>query len=267
MTKPNPPIPALLALSVALRAARTAQGIGLRALAGKLGILPATLSAWELGTRTPPTEAIARILGFLQVRPAEYQRLMRLCHHLGSPCYVEDLCADTISLQQTYEQLAVRTLEWAPHLIPALLQTPEYTRAVLEGRANRPDDIDQEIFARQVRQIDRDRSCHHTVMLGAAALNPGSVPPPVLHAQLQVVSTAAARRNVCVHIVPASACAAGAIEPFTIYETDSKIFTVALRHQHSALYLTEPGTVKRYRSTFTALHREAIDYRVDGSGL
>jgi hypothetical protein len=50
------------------------------------------------------------------------------------------------------------------------------------------------------------------------------------------------------------------IEPFTIYETDGKAFTVAFRHHDNVIFVSERKLVQSYRSTFKTLEREAIDH-------
>jgi transcriptional regulator with XRE-family HTH domain len=252
MTKTRSRRPALFALSVALRGARLARGMSLRALAGRLEILPATLSAWETGDRRPPAEAVAWILGFLQVSPEEHRRVMLLHSQLDSPGYVEALDAGTTSLQRTYEQFAVHTLEWAPYLVPEPLQTPDHLRAMLQSRGVRPDDVDQAIFTRQVERIGHEPRGRHTLLLGAAALAPEFASPEVRRGQLR---SFAALSHTSVRVVPGGA---GAVEPFTLYETEGGSFTVALRHQHTTTYLTDSDATKRYRSTFKALQRAAL---------
>ncbi|MFJ7213582.1 Scr1 family TA system antitoxin-like transcriptional regulator [Amycolatopsis sp. NPDC098790] len=256
MTNPPPHLPALLALSTSLRAARTQRNMGLRQLANRLGIQAQILSLWETGKRPPTLEDVAHILGFLRVDPTEYKRIMLIRRRLDSLNPFETSGADSISLQRIFEDVAIRILEWAPHIIPEPLQTPDYTHAILQGSATQPDDIDQELFARQVQQLDRRSSCSHSVLLGESATdgNFGS----------QLNGAAATRSQLSIKIVPTSACFAGMIEPFRIYETAGKVFTVALLHTHNTIFVTEPDAVKRYRSTFRKLEQEAVDYHALG---
>nr|WP_158104137.1 Scr1 family TA system antitoxin-like transcriptional regulator [Amycolatopsis pretoriensis] len=253
MTKAISNLPALLALSASLRAARTRRGMGLRRLADKLGVQAQMLSLWETGKRPPALEEVAHILGFLQVDATEYDRVMQLRYRLDSPNLFEISGADSFALQRIFEDIAVRVLEWAPHIIPELLQTPDYTRAILHGRAVLPDDLDQELFARQVRQLDRRPTCPQTILLGEPAVQAdfGS----------QLNGAAASHRHLNLKIVPASACEAGVIEPFRIYETAGKVFTVALLHFHNTVFVTEPDAVERYRSTFRKLELDAFEYQ------
>ncbi|MFF1612235.1 Scr1 family TA system antitoxin-like transcriptional regulator [Amycolatopsis sp. NPDC058278] len=246
-------LPALLALSDSLRAARTDQGLGLRRFADALGVPAATLSSWETGKRQPEIDVVAHILGFLRVSPAEYQRIMWLWHQLDSPTFIENLIPGTASLRQKLDELAVRSWEWAPHTVPEPLQTPEYTRAILQRDATQPDDIDVEVFIRQAQQLGRKQPRRRTVLLGAAALAPAAA------SQLHAIGATADRLHVKIRIVPASTEGARTMEPFTIYETAGKTFTVALRHHDNVIFVSERDVVQRYRSRFRSLEREVID--------
>ncbi|MDQ7805570.1 Scr1 family TA system antitoxin-like transcriptional regulator [Amycolatopsis sp. A133] len=250
MTKASPCLPALLALSASLRTARTAEGLGLRQLAHKLGISAQVLSLWETGKRAPAIEDVAHVLGFLRVSPVEYGRVMRLRQQLEDPISIETLDAGSTSQRRALEALAVRTFDWAPHVVPEPLQTPEYIRAIAQEHAAGPDDLDQAVFEHQVRQLDQDWTGHHTVLVGTAALAPAIDP------QLQALRAAANLPGLVVKIVPPSV--AKGIDPFTIYEGQSGAFTVALRHQDNVIFINEPDAVRSYRSTFKALERGSV---------
>ncbi|WP_103355751.1 Scr1 family TA system antitoxin-like transcriptional regulator [Amycolatopsis sp. CA-128772] len=146
MTKP-PWRPASILLGHGLRDLRTARGLGLRVLARKLGLAAADLSAWELGTRRPPPEAAAFILGHLQAKPADYRQLMHLHRQSEQPGYIEDLGPDADSLQQLYERHAIRGWEWAPQDVPEVLPGCRHTLLVSEaawrtaGDRPRPDHV------------------------------------------------------------------------------------------------------------------------------
>jgi len=257
--------PGLYVLGHALRERRIDRGMTLRQLARELAISPASLSAWENGERRIEAGPLGWLLGYLQAPPVDYHFLMRLHGQSERASYIENLKSGTASLQLAYERYALRTFEWAPHVVPDLLQTSEYAHAVLGRHVVQPDDVDQEILTRQVRHLDRDPQHRHTLLLGAAALTSESVPQEVLHAQLQQITTPASRPQVDARVVPADACSAGAIDPFVIYETAAKIFTVVLQHEHTTVYLSDPVTVKRYRSTFGALQGKTVDYLPVGS--
>lgn len=253
MTKPRS-VPALLALSGSLRAARTVRGLSLRKLADQLGVHAQTLSDWETGKRPPAIDEVAHLLGFLRLTPAERKSIMRLWHQLDSPTFIETLSPDTASLQQKLDELAVRSWEWAPHTVPESLQTTEYSRAILQRDQIPPDDADVELFLRQARQLDRKHPRQRTVLLSAAAL------APTPESQLHAINTTADCHQLKIAVVPVTTGRVGRIEPFTVYETLGKTFTVALHHHDNVIFVNERSLVQNYRTTFTALEQEAIDH-------
>lgn len=252
MTKTNSS-PALIALSGSLRATRTDRGLGLRRLADKLGVAAQTLLNWETGHRAPKIDDLAHLLGFLRVSPAEYQRIIRLWHQIESATLIETLGLDTTSLQQKFDELAIRTWEWAPHDVPEPLQTVEYARAVLQRDQIPPDDIDVELLLRNAGQLDRKQPRQWTVLLSEAALAPAP------ESQLHALNTMSDSPHLRIRLVPATDKILRT-EPFTIYETHSKVFTVAFRHHDNVIFVNEQTVVHSYRSTFKALEQEAIDH-------
>ncbi|UOX88384.1 Scr1 family TA system antitoxin-like transcriptional regulator [Amycolatopsis sp. FBCC-B4732] len=228
-------------------------------MAAKLGFSPSALSGWETGERAIEPGQLGWILGYLQVEPAERQLLTHLHRQSERTSYIESLTSGTPSLQEVYEQHALRTFQWAPHVVPDLLQTAEYAHAVL-GRVAPADDVDQEILTRQVRQLDRDPRHRHTVLLGAAAVNHELVPPEVQRAQLRHITALADLGLVKAGVVRENLGPAGPTAPFVVYQTAAKTFTVVLRHEHAAVYLSDLDTVRRYRSTFATLQKRTVDY-------
>ena len=231
--------PALFLLGHALRDLRTKREISLRTMARRLGFAPAFLSAWELGVRRPPAEALGFILGFLQVRPPMYRQLL-LIHQQGDrhSC-VEDVAPESASLESAYELHAVRKFEWAPHLLPPLLRTPEHIQAELRHRDVASDDIDQAIFAQHVREIDRPKHFPSVILVSETAWASEADLPQL--------------KNVTAGIVPTNPSQSRVVEAFTIYETEAGMATVVLRHEHARIYLGDPATVKSYRANFAQL--------------
>jgi transcriptional regulator with XRE-family HTH domain len=235
--------PALFLLGHALRELRAERDISLRTMARQLAVAPAVLSSWELGIRRPPAEALGFILGFLQVKPPTYRKLL-LIHQQGDrPSCVEDAAGKTPSLEGAYELHAVRKFEWVPHLVPKLLRTPEQIQTELQNRGVASDDIDQAIFAQHAREVDRPKHFPSVILVSEAAWASSADLPQL--------------KNVTVGIVPTSSCRSATVEAFTIYETEAGMAIVVLRNEHARIYLGDPATVKSYRTTFAQLQRQA----------
>jgi transcriptional regulator with XRE-family HTH domain len=259
MTDASLRYPGFYVVGRAIREHRMARDMSLRKLARLMGTSPSLLSSWETGERRIPAVPLGWALGLLEVPAAECHLLSRLHAESERASYVEGNDSGEISLERAYDRYTLHTYEWAPKVVPDLLQTFGYAHA-LPGARTQPDDVDQEIFARRVRQVDRDSRHRHTLLLGSAALTLEGIPPEVVQAQLQEITNSPNRWRVDTRIVPADAAISPTIESFVIYETAEKAFTVVLRHEHSTVYLSDLTTVRRYKSTFDALQRAAVAY-------
>ncbi|WP_410644244.1 Scr1 family TA system antitoxin-like transcriptional regulator [Amycolatopsis sp. lyj-346] len=265
MPKPVICSPATVAVSSSLREARERRRIGLRRLAGKIGVRPATLSAWELGVRVAPATAVAWILGYLRVESAEYDRVMALATHAGDANLIDSSDAQLGHLLWTYEQLSSRVVEWAPSGIPELLQTRAYAERVLDKAVVEDDRRDMEQLSRQVRQQALDRGDRRYLFLvGDQALHGMD---DLRNEQIEHIRAAAQLQHVTVRIVPPTETALKSIGAFTLFEDRSDPIVVVLRHHHCNTYLTDRKLLSRYHDTARTLLRRAFDESASTSAL
>ncbi|MEV6831216.1 Scr1 family TA system antitoxin-like transcriptional regulator [Amycolatopsis sp. NPDC051102] len=265
MPKPVICSPATVAVSSSLRDARERRRIGLRRLADKIGVRPATLSAWELGIRVAPATAVAWILGYLRVESAEYDRVMTLASHAGDANLVDSSDAQLGHLLWTYEQLSSCVVEWAPSGIPELLQTRAYAKRVLDKAVVEDDRRDMEQLSRQVRQQALDRGGRrYLFLIGDQALRGMD---DLHNEQIEHLHAAAQLKHVTVRIVPSTETALKSIGAFTLFEDRSDPIAVMLRHHHCNTYLTDRKMLSRYRDTASALLRRASDEPASTSAL
>jgi transcriptional regulator with XRE-family HTH domain len=249
--------PATIAVSSSLRDARERRGIGLRRLADKIGVYPATLSAWELGIKVPPATAVAWILGFLQVEATEYDRVMALAPHAGDANLVDQSDPQLGHLLWTYEQLSSRVVEWAPSCIPELLQTRAYAERALDKALVRDDRTDMELLNRRVRQQafnDADR--RYVFLIGDQALRGMN---DLQNSQTEHLRAAVQLKHVTIRIVPSTDAALRSVGAFTLFEDRSDAIAVVLRHHHCNTYLTDRKLLSRYHDTARTLLRRAFD--------
>ena len=150
-------------------------------------------------------------------------------------------------------------------IVPALLQTADYARAVIG--AVRPDlpasEIDRRVELRVRRQalLDQERPPRLRVLLDDTVLRRPVGGPEVMAAQRRRLLEDADRPAVTVQVLPVEAGVhAGMDGPFTIfgYPAPAERDVVALDSAADALYLEQPDDVRRYRRVFELLLPAAL---------
>ncbi|MEV4049671.1 Scr1 family TA system antitoxin-like transcriptional regulator [Amycolatopsis sp. NPDC049688] len=253
MPKPIIRPPATVAVSSSLRDARKRRGIGLRRLAEKIGVHPAVLSAWELGNRVAPETAVAWILGYLRVEPAEYDRVMALARHAGDANLVDQSDPQLGHLLWTYEQLSSRVVEWAPSCIPELLQTRAYAERAVDKAVMQDDRRDMDLLSRQVRQQAlNDGNRRYVFVIADQALHGMD---DLNSEQIEHLRAVAQLKHVTVRLLPSTQTALKSFGAFTLFEDRTDPIAVVLRHHHCNTYLTDRKVLSRYHDTSKTLLR------------
>ncbi|MEV6879538.1 helix-turn-helix transcriptional regulator [Amycolatopsis sp. NPDC051128] len=140
--------PRARALAAGLREVRVAHGLGLRELARILGFAPQVLSLWEKGLRLPTVADVALILGFFQVRGEKQKYLLELAGSAREPDWIT---ADISSFHH-FEQDTIKLVNRETGIVPGLLQTADYARAIFESSTLPIDQVDSRVAARMERQ-------------------------------------------------------------------------------------------------------------------
>ncbi|HEY0717389.1 MAG TPA: helix-turn-helix transcriptional regulator [Streptosporangiaceae bacterium] len=155
---------------------------------------------------------------------------------------------------------------YCPELVPGLLQTEAYARAVI--RAVRPgyddESVERRVTARLTRQkvlLDRTSSPQLVLMLNEAVLRRMVGDVDVMAAQLRALAAAAERPQVTLQVLPFSAGAHASMEGGFVLiqfpeETDPDV--VYVEGIMGDLYLESVGEVKRYQSAFERIQAVAL---------
>lgn len=259
-----PPIatPRSRALGFGLRKARKARGYGLRELARAIGVHPADLSNWELGSRVPKLEEVALLLGQLRVGVEERNRLLELAEHAREPNWLESAVAPDVTAHAEFERSADAVITWQPILVPGLLQTEDYIRALVALPHRTRDEIEHLTAVKLARQ-ERLRGRHrldYTVLLGEVALRCGFGGPAVMAEQLQRLLAAMNRENIDLRILPATDHGhPGVWGSFTILEFPTLPPMVFLEQYHGSAYLYDVDQVKAYRAAVKSMTSLALN--------
>jgi len=197
-------------LGIELRELRTRAGLTLDEVAARFDWSVSKASRMELG-RVPVTRRDLGDLLTLYGVADETQRETLLAiarsgrerdwHHR-----FDDVLPRQFSVYLGFEKDAVRISTYEALLIPGLLQTPDYARALI--RAGRPqdtdDDIERRIQARIQRQeiLTRENPPELWAILDEAAIRRQVGGADVMRAQLKKLAEVSRRPNITLQVVP-----------------------------------------------------------------
>ncbi|HEY8371350.1 MAG TPA: helix-turn-helix transcriptional regulator [Pseudonocardiaceae bacterium] len=248
------------ALGAELRAAREQAGLSLRALGEKLGKSFTTLSKWENGRLTPRPEEVASYLTALGVRGERLDELVEMARDADAPVWVSWRMPDLqqqVSALLEFERTATRIVDVSPLLIPGLLQTSGYTRAVMTAGGVPRSEIETRVAIRMGRRdvlTRTDDPVSLLALVGETALRTLVGGPRVMLDQLRHLLKMAELPNVDLRVVPAALdwnpVLEGAFHLIEFAEADP---IVHLEVRGSALYFHELQDVQGYQEATVSL--------------
>jgi transcriptional regulator with XRE-family HTH domain len=163
------------------------------------------------------------------------------------------------------EAAAVRFRDFQSMVMPGLLQTEDYARAVLRAAPNAgsAEDIDRQVALRMERQATLGQADPPDlwVVLSGNIIRVHVGGPAVMRAQLRRLIDVAERSNVTLQVLPFTTAAhVQPISPFTILDfPDAADPTVVyLEHLTGSLFLEAAEEVRRYTVVFDHLRAEAL---------
>jgi len=163
------------------------------------------------------------------------------------------------------EAAAIRFRDFQSMVVPGLLQTEDYARAVLRAAPNpgSAEDIDRQVALRMERQAILDQASPPGlwVVLSESIIRVQVGGSGVMRAQLRRLIDVAERSNVTLQVLPFTTAAhVQPISPFTILEfpdiADPTV--VYLEHLTGSLFLETAEEIRRYTVVFDHLRAEAL---------
>jgi transcriptional regulator with XRE-family HTH domain len=262
--KPTSASPGARALSASLREVREARKYGLRELSRALEIDPQLLSQWERGQRVPPVEEVARILGYLRVDKATTKRILFLAKHAKDLNWLDsnpsDLPAALTAVMQC-ERSASLITNWSPLIIPGLLQTPAYARALLSASDIGVEDADARLAVRLERQriLSGPEPVRVKAIMSEPAIREVVGDADIMSDQIDHLLASAGAPNISVRIVPADVgYHPGKIGMFAIYDFPTDPAIVYMEHYHASAFVNELDAIASYRKLVKLLLSKAL---------
>jgi hypothetical protein len=167
------------------------------------------------------------------------------------------------------EQDAVAITSFTTYYVPALLQTEDYTRAVIKAIAPQmnPDIYEQRVEARMRRQqvLMKDNPPRYRVLLDEAVLHRRVGGPAVMAAQLDKVLEAERDRKATIQVIPFDLGVHAAQDSNFVlleFEAESNITPVIFVEGLTGnQYLQRPTDFGRYREAIDLLRYSALNSR------
>ena len=150
---------------------------------------------------------------------------------------------------------------WEPLLVPGLLQTPDYARAVLGWGPDDGGDLEERVAARLDRQavFDRPSPPEVWILLSEQILGYCVGSADVMRKQVEHLAEMAARARVTIQVVSAGAGAYGGLSgAFAIGTDDAAGTVIYLETGVQGMVIRDPRLISRAASMFDHLRAEAL---------
>ncbi|GAA4535206.1 helix-turn-helix transcriptional regulator [Pseudonocardia xishanensis] len=266
-----------LRLASGLRRHRLSAGLTLDDVAQRLECSPAKVSRMEtgaVGANVQDVRAIAELLG---LGDAERELMTELAREARSRGWWQEFADVVPAGSATFyglEDGAARIEQHTTSLVPGLLQTRGYARALLESASAAGSAVVErrlELRMRRQQVLSRQDRPAVTVLLDEAVLHRPVGGLAVMAEQLSSLLAMSSASTVDLRILPFSAGAhASAGVGFSLFGFDDRVPPVVFAEQLSRnLFVDDPGEVQIYRrslmdSTEKALAPEATRDMISG---
>jgi transcriptional regulator with XRE-family HTH domain len=253
-------------LGAELRRLREQAELTIQDVASHLECSGSKVSRIETGHVSATPRDVRDMLQLYGVGDERREALIRLARELRRPGWWTEY-ADVPGGIRAYASLetAASSIDtFMTSLVPSLLQTPDYARAVM--RAILPDlargEVDRRVELRIKRQAVLDEADPPTLraVLDEALLGRRIGPPEVMAEQIRHLADTARRPAVTLQVLPLTAGGhAGLDGPFTVlgYADRAEPDFVVLDSVMGELYLETDEELRRYRDVFDRLRAAA----------
>jgi transcriptional regulator with XRE-family HTH domain len=252
-------------LGEGLRRAMEYAGLNGQQVAHQLGLSPSWVSRLVSGKRNASAVQVSAFLAVCRVTGEERDRLLELCDDQHTPGWFQQHGSRLPQQLMTlidHENKAIAISEFQPTLVPGLLQTGDYARALFKEAGRAPvSEIDGRVAARLARQslFSRDRPPRFTFLIHEFVLRLPVGSAAVMSEQLHHLLRMAVRPYLTLRVVPAALGAHAATAGwFTLMEFAEFKPVAYLESETASVFLELPVEIDAYRSILAALAEAAL---------
>ena len=255
-------------LGALLRKLRTEKGLTVEQAAEQLMFSMSKLSRMETGHGAPSRRDIRDLCALYEVTDeAERKRMMNLAVEGRQTGWWQSYDLNQFADYVGLEADAVSVRVYQSILIPGLLQTPDYARAVNEAVIPQPDperlEEQTEVRLRRQERLTQDPPLRFGVILDDAALHRVIGGPVVMEAQLRHLVELSQLPNVTLQVIPFSVGAHPAMDStFNVLEfADGVPGVVYVEGLVGWVYMKRSQDFERYVRVFERLCQIALPPR------
>jgi transcriptional regulator with XRE-family HTH domain len=258
-------------LSRQLRELRTAAGFStMDAAASATGLSRATISRIESAKQVILPRTVRLLCQIYGIGSPTLDRMLRLAEEAGDDRNWQSEYAGTVPdwFERYVDEESDATEMWTyeAELVPGLLQTADYIRAVRlasEPDAGR-DDLDRSVAFRVARQerLAAKRGPKLHAVISEAVLHRQVGGPEVMSAQLRHLLAMSERTNVTLQVLPFAAGAHAAMAGSFMmlrFPPSTGVATIFVEVDSHGLYRDKPAEFERYNWIFGRLRTQALD--------
>lgn len=255
-------------LGADLRQLREDAKLGSEAVAKEMGFSRPKLSRIEAGEVRVSQNDLKALLSLYGVtdeqRRALFIQSARDAHKSGWWQAYQDTLPRTYADYIALESEAVEIKNFEPILIPGLLQTEAYMRAVILANPAilPPADVDRLVRVLRERQaiLANEHPPRLWAIIGESAIRQTIGGSAVMREQLAYLETLSEHQHIVVQILPHSAGAhPGLTGAFVLFALPHDADVVCVENMTGTLYMDRPGERQSYNEAFNHLRAAALN--------
>lgn len=261
---PNPSVRSRQ-VSALLRTLREDQGLSGAEVAKALGMSPSKISRIETGARGLRVDDVAALLGHYQVPEQRRAQILDQVRKAEERGWWESQGLGLPQLWQAlinFESRATRIQNFEALVVPGLLQTDEYTEAIISSinKTLSKTELTNLVASRRARQaVLNRRELQFLAVVDEAALRRPITVSGVMRRQLRHLVDSSERPNITVRVVPLQAGQyAGLQGPFACLDFDDEPSLVYIENHHFGMFMDEKEDIAAYRVALGNILNEAL---------
>lgn len=251
-------------LGARLRELRTAAGLSVEEVADRLEVSPAKVSRIETAARGVNINDIRVLCDVYAVSAQERDRLLTLARESRRRSWWQEYgLPEAIATYVGLEDAATTILQYLTSLVPPLLQTEDYARALTAGIAPwlSDEEVEQRVGARMARQalLTADQRPDLWAIVDEAALHRMVGGGDVMREQLAALIERSRPTNVTLQVIAREAGAhPGMDSAFTLLQLPGVSDVVYVEGLIGNFTLQSDNDLTRYRKAFDHLQAVAL---------